>query len=241
MTLKLGQATGPERHVLRDRPGLGAVGRRARRRRSDDAGGAQLRPRAPLQARSWSTPSSASSAPSTCTTRGRSRAPASRTTSWASCTASRMGCDACYTNHADADQNDLENLEVLLATAGCNFFMGLPMGDDVMLNYQSTSLPRRRDAAPAASASGPRPSSRRGWRRWASCATASSPRAPATRASSRSFRLRLGVRVADEGEEVVGRQRAAASVPSSTPATSARLSACSARICSSIVPRATSR
>jgi ethanolamine ammonia-lyase large subunit len=51
-----------------------------------------------------------------------------------------MGCDACFTNHADADQNDVENLEVLLATAGCNFFMGLPMGDDVMLNYQSTSF-----------------------------------------------------------------------------------------------------
>jgi ethanolamine ammonia-lyase large subunit len=51
-----------------------------------------------------------------------------------------MGCDACYTNHADADQNDLENLEVLLSTAGCNFFMGLPMGDDVMLNYQSSSF-----------------------------------------------------------------------------------------------------
>jgi ethanolamine ammonia-lyase large subunit len=51
-----------------------------------------------------------------------------------------MGCDACYTNHADADQNDLENLEMLLATAGCNFFMGLPMGDDVMLNYQSSSF-----------------------------------------------------------------------------------------------------
>jgi len=51
-----------------------------------------------------------------------------------------MGCDACYTNHADADQNDLESLEVLLTTAGCNFFMGLPMGDDVMLNYQSTSF-----------------------------------------------------------------------------------------------------
>jgi ethanolamine ammonia-lyase large subunit len=51
-----------------------------------------------------------------------------------------MGCDACYTNHADVDHNDLENLEVLLASAGCNFFMGLPMGDDVMLNYQSTSF-----------------------------------------------------------------------------------------------------
>ena len=60
-----------------------------------------------------------------------------------------MGCDACYTNHADADQNDVENLEMLLTAAGCNYFMGVPMGDDVMLNYQSTSLPRRRDAAPA--------------------------------------------------------------------------------------------
>jgi len=40
----------------------------------------------------------------------------------------------------EADQNDLENLAVLLATAGCNFFMGLAMGDDVMLNYQSTSF-----------------------------------------------------------------------------------------------------
>jgi ethanolamine ammonia-lyase large subunit len=51
-----------------------------------------------------------------------------------------MGCDTCYTNHAEADQNDLENLKILLATAGCNFFMGLPMGDDVMLNYQSSSF-----------------------------------------------------------------------------------------------------
>ncbi len=51
-----------------------------------------------------------------------------------------MGCDTCYTNHAEADQNDLENLKILLASAGCNFFMGLPMGDDVMLNYQSSSF-----------------------------------------------------------------------------------------------------
>ena len=51
-----------------------------------------------------------------------------------------MGCDVCYTNHMEADQNDLENLAILLATAGCNFFMGLAMGDDIMLNYQSTSF-----------------------------------------------------------------------------------------------------
>jgi ethanolamine ammonia-lyase large subunit len=50
-----------------------------------------------------------------------------------------MGCDVCYTNHADADQNSADNLLLLLATAGCNYFMGVPCSDDVMLNYQSTS------------------------------------------------------------------------------------------------------
>jgi ethanolamine ammonia-lyase large subunit len=51
-----------------------------------------------------------------------------------------MGCDVCYTNHAAADQNSADNLLILLATAGCNFFMGVPCADDVMLNYQSTSF-----------------------------------------------------------------------------------------------------
>jgi ethanolamine ammonia-lyase large subunit len=51
-----------------------------------------------------------------------------------------MGCDACYTNHAISDQNDQENLEMLLAAAGVNYLMGIPMGDDVMLNYQTTSF-----------------------------------------------------------------------------------------------------
>jgi ethanolamine ammonia-lyase large subunit len=50
-----------------------------------------------------------------------------------------MGCDVCYTNHAAADQNSADNLLVLLAAAGCNYFMGVPGSDDVMLNYQSTS------------------------------------------------------------------------------------------------------
>jgi ethanolamine ammonia-lyase large subunit len=50
-----------------------------------------------------------------------------------------MGIDACYTNHMDADQNDLENLTVLLVASGVNYFMGVPMGDDVMLSYQSSS------------------------------------------------------------------------------------------------------
>ncbi|WP_425449530.1 ethanolamine ammonia-lyase subunit EutB [Dethiothermospora halolimnae] len=49
-----------------------------------------------------------------------------------------MGVDACYTNHMKADQNDIENLSVLLSNAGCNYFIGIPHGDDVMLNYQCT-------------------------------------------------------------------------------------------------------
>lgn len=50
-----------------------------------------------------------------------------------------MGIDICHTNHAKADQNSLDNLLLLLASAGVNFVMGVPCGDDVMLNYQSTS------------------------------------------------------------------------------------------------------
>ena len=51
-----------------------------------------------------------------------------------------MGVDVCYTNHAAADQNSADNLLLLLAAAGCNFVMGVPCADDVMLNYQSTSF-----------------------------------------------------------------------------------------------------
>lgn len=51
-----------------------------------------------------------------------------------------MGCDICYTNHADADQNDMDVLLTLFGTAGINFIMGIPGSDDVMLNYQTTSF-----------------------------------------------------------------------------------------------------
>lgn len=51
-----------------------------------------------------------------------------------------MGCDVCYTNHAEADQNDMDNLLTLLGVAGCNFIMGIPGSDDIMLNYQTTSF-----------------------------------------------------------------------------------------------------
>ncbi|WP_158221971.1 ethanolamine ammonia-lyase subunit EutB, partial [Clostridioides difficile] len=49
-----------------------------------------------------------------------------------------MGVDVCYTNHMKADQNDMDNLAILLTTAGCPYFMVIPHGDDVMLNYQTT-------------------------------------------------------------------------------------------------------
>lgn len=51
-----------------------------------------------------------------------------------------MGCDICYTNHADADQNDMDVLLTLFGAAGLNFIMGIPGSDDVMLNYQTTSF-----------------------------------------------------------------------------------------------------
>lgn len=66
-----------------------------------------------------------------------------------------MGCDVCYTNHAEADQNDSDDLMTLLALAGCTYFMGVPGADDVMLEYQSTSyhdiayLHRQLDKRPA--------------------------------------------------------------------------------------------
>ena len=51
-----------------------------------------------------------------------------------------MGCDICYTNHAEADQDDMDALLTMLAVAGCNYIMGVPGADDVMLHYQSTSF-----------------------------------------------------------------------------------------------------
>lgn len=65
-----------------------------------------------------------------------------------------MGCDCCYTNHMAADQNDLENLSLLLALAGCNFFITVPGSDDIMLNYQTNAY---QDAAAIREITGLRP------------------------------------------------------------------------------------
>jgi ethanolamine ammonia-lyase large subunit len=51
-----------------------------------------------------------------------------------------MGCDICYTNHAEADQDDMDMLLTMLGNAGINFIMGIPGSDDIMLNYQTTSF-----------------------------------------------------------------------------------------------------
>ena len=51
-----------------------------------------------------------------------------------------MGCDVCYTNHAEADQDDMDVLLTMLGAAGCSYVMGVPGSDDIMLNYQSTSF-----------------------------------------------------------------------------------------------------
>ena len=51
-----------------------------------------------------------------------------------------MGCDACFTYHAKMSQDELESLKVLLGAAGCTYLMSMPVGDDIMLNYQSTSF-----------------------------------------------------------------------------------------------------
>jgi ethanolamine ammonia-lyase large subunit len=51
-----------------------------------------------------------------------------------------MGCDVCYTNHTEADQDDMDTLLTMLGVAGCNYIMGVPGADDVMLHYQSTSF-----------------------------------------------------------------------------------------------------
>lgn len=65
-----------------------------------------------------------------------------------------MGVDACYTNHMKADQNDIDNLMILLTAAGCNYFMGVPTTDDVMLMYQSTGY---HDVAAVREITGTRP------------------------------------------------------------------------------------
>ena len=129
-----------QRHVLRDRPGLGAVGRRASRRRPADA------------ARRAPTPWPARFEPLLVNTvvgfigpeylyDGKEIIRAGLEDHFCGkLMGLPMGCDVCYTNHAEADQDDMDTLLTLLAAAGVTYVMGVPGADDVMLNYQSTSF-----------------------------------------------------------------------------------------------------
>ena len=84
-----------------------------------------------------------------------------------------MGCDICYTNHAEADQNDMDVLLTLLGVAGCSFIMGIPGSDDVMLNYQTTSF---HDALYARRVLGLRPAPE--FERWLEAMRITEPGAP---------------------------------------------------------------
>ncbi|MBX3606871.1 MAG: ethanolamine ammonia-lyase subunit EutB [Piscinibacter sp.] len=84
-----------------------------------------------------------------------------------------MGCDICYTNHAEADQNDMDVLLTLLGVAGCSFIMGIPGSDDVMLNYQTTSF---HDALYARRVLGLRPAPE--FERWLEAMKITEPGAP---------------------------------------------------------------
>ena len=85
-----------------------------------------------------------------------------------------MGCDVCYTNHAEADDDDMDAILTMLAAAGVNYIMGVPGADDIMLNYQSSSFMTLSICAPS-SASAPHPSLKNGLlvvppcRKWQHC------------------------------------------------------------------------
>ena len=89
----------------------------------------------------WSYASSASSGPEYPMTARKSSAPGSRTILCGKLLGLPMGVDVCYTtNHAEADQDDMDNVLTLLGVAGCTYVMGVPGADDMMLGYQLTSF-----------------------------------------------------------------------------------------------------
>ena len=147
-----------QRHVPRDRAGLGAELRRPPRHGGRPSTSRRWRP-APtrwraISNRCWSTPSSDSSARSTSTTASRSSAPGLEDHFCGKLLGLPMGVDVCYTNHAEADQDDMDTLLTLLGAAGVAFVIAVPGADDVMLGYQSLSF---HDALYARQALGLRP------------------------------------------------------------------------------------
>ena len=126
--------------VLRDRTGFVSVGRRAPRCRSADARGSRPTPSPGDSIRSSSTPSSGSSGPEYLLDGKQVTRAGLEDHFCGKLLGLPMGCDVCYTNHMDVDQDDMDVLLTALGAAGCNYIMGVPGGDDVMLGYQSTSF-----------------------------------------------------------------------------------------------------
>ena len=102
--------------------------------------GARLRGGARASSRCWSTPWSASSGPEYLYDGKQIIRAGLEDHFCGKLLGLPMGCDVCYTNHAEADQDDMDTLLTLLGVAGVNFIMGVPGADDIMLNYQSTSF-----------------------------------------------------------------------------------------------------
>ena len=129
-----------QRHVFRDRPGQRAVGRRAPRRRPADAAR-----RAPMRWRAHFKPLLVNTVVGFIGPEylydGKQIIRAGLEDHFCGkLLGLPMGCDVCYTNHAEADQDDMDALLTLLGAAGVNFVMGVPGADDIMLDYQSTSF-----------------------------------------------------------------------------------------------------
>jgi ethanolamine ammonia-lyase large subunit len=130
---------GRQRHVLRDRPGQRPVGQRPPRRRPADLRGPRLR-RGPRYKPLLVNTVVGFIGPEYLYDGKQIIRAGLEDHFCGKLLGLPMGCDICYTNHAEADQDDMDNLLVLLGAAGVNFIMGVPGADDVMLNYQSTSF-----------------------------------------------------------------------------------------------------
>ena len=129
-----------QRHVLRDGPGLGAVGGRASRRRPADARSPRLCRGARSSSRCSSTSVVGFIGPEYLYNGKEIIRAGLEDHFCGKLMGLPMGCDVCYTNHAEADQDDMDMLLMLLGAAGVTFIMGVPGADDIMLNYQSTSF-----------------------------------------------------------------------------------------------------
>ncbi len=125
---------------FRNRAGQLPVGQRPSRRRSANLRGARLCGGAPFLAAADQHRGRVYRPPNTCMTASKLSRAGLEDHFCGKLLGLPLGCDVCYTNHAEADQDDMDTLLTLLAAAGLTFLIGVPGADDIMLNYQSTSF-----------------------------------------------------------------------------------------------------